>query len=85
MTIQVFVDLPVRDLERCRTFFSDLGFGFNARFSDQNAACMIVSDTIHVVLPVESLFRDFTRKPVADARKGIEALACLSTDQAPPQ
>lgn len=80
MTTQIFVNLPVRGLERSKAFFAALGFTFNPQFTDQNAACMVVSDTIYVMLLVESYFQTFTKKPIADARKGTEVLVCLSTD-----
>lgn len=80
MTMKIFVNLPVRDLERSKAFFTALGYGFNPQFTDQNAACMVVSDTIYVMLLVESFFQTFTKKPVADARKGTEVLVCLSAD-----
>ena len=43
MNTQIYVNLPVKDLERSKAFFGALGFGFNPQFSDQNAACMIVN------------------------------------------
>ncbi|HYC42015.1 MAG TPA: VOC family protein [Noviherbaspirillum sp.] len=80
MSRQIFVNLPVKDLERTKTFFSALGFSFNPQFTDANAACMVVSDTIYVMLLTESFFKGFTHKPVADATKVTEVLVCLSCD-----
>ena len=53
MARQIFVNLPARDLERSKAFFSRLGFGFNAQFTDGNAACMIVEDNFSVMLLAE--------------------------------
>ena len=78
MARQIFVNLPVRDLERSKAFFSRLGFGFNAQFTDDNAACMIVEDSISVMLLAEPFFKTFTAKAVADARNSTEVLVCLS-------
>lgn len=78
MTRQLYVNLPVRDLERSKTFFSRLGFGFNPQYTNEQAACMIVADDIYVMLLVESFFQTFTKKPVADASSTTEVLLCLS-------
>ena len=42
--MQMFVNLPVRDLDRTVAFFTALGFSFNPRFTDENATCMLVGD-----------------------------------------
>jgi len=78
---QIYVNLPVRDLARSRSFFAALGFEFNPQFSDDNAACMIVShDHIYVMLLAEPFFQTFTGKQIADARTSTEVLLCLSRD-----
>lgn len=74
----IFVNLPVRDLEAAKAFFAALGYAFNPTFTDQNAACMIVSDSIFVMLLVEPFFAGFTSKPVSDARAGTEVIVALS-------
>ncbi|QNH16349.1 hypothetical protein HEP74_01474 [Xanthomonas sp. SS] len=63
----IFVNLPVRDLEASKAFFAALGYAFNPTFTDQNAACMIVSDSIFVMLLTETFFAGFTSKPISDA------------------
>ncbi len=78
MPRQIFVNLPVRDLERSKAFFSGLGFDFNAQFTDEKAACMVVEDNISVMLLAEPFFKTFTSKAVADAKKSTEVLVCLS-------
>lgn len=80
MATQIFVNLPVRDLDRSVAFFTGLGYRFNPEFTDSNATCMIVSDDIHVMLLVESYFRTFTDKPLCDAHASTEAIVCLSLD-----
>lgn len=77
---QIYVNLPVRDLERTKAFFSSLGFHFEPRFTDENAACMVISDDIFVMLLVESFFQTFTRKKICDATAQTEVLVCLSCD-----
>jgi len=76
----IFVNLPVRDLEASRTFFAALGYTFNPAYTDANAACMIISDRIFVMLLVESFFRGFTTQPISDARQQTEVITCLSAD-----
>lgn len=80
MNTQIYVNLPVSDLERSKEFFTSLGFGFNAEFTNEQAACMVVSDDIYVMLLDQAFFQTFTRKPVADAHKVTEVLVCLSRD-----
>ncbi|MFO1340835.1 MAG: VOC family protein [Burkholderiaceae bacterium] len=80
MPTQIFVNLPVKNVERSRAFFSALGYSFNPQFSNDSALCMIVSDTIYVMLLAEPFFQGFTAKPIADATKSTEVLVCLSCD-----
>ncbi len=80
MTTQIFVNLPVKDLARSMAFFRKLGFGFNPQFTDDNAACMVVSDNIYVMLLVETYFQTFTPKRIVDATQSTEVLVCLSRE-----
>ncbi|MBO1021537.1 VOC family protein [Methylobacterium sp. SD274] len=76
----IFVNLPVKDLEASKTFFGALGFTFNPAFTDENAACMVVSDSIFVMLLTEARFRDFITGDICDASKATEVLTCLSCE-----
>ncbi|GIP37852.1 extradiol dioxygenase [Paenibacillus sp. J31TS4] len=78
-TDKIFVNLPVKDLDRSVAFFSKLGFSFNPHFTDENATCMVIHDNIFVMLLVESFFQTFTKKPIADASRGTEVIVALST------
>jgi predicted lactoylglutathione lyase len=80
MATQIFVNLPVKDLERSVEFFTRLGYTFDPQFTDENATCMIVGEHIFVMLLVESFFKTFTSKPLCDATKSTEVIVCLSTD-----
>ena len=80
MPRNLYVNLPVEDLERTVGFFAALGFSFNPKFTDENATCMIINDSTSVMLLVESFFATFTRKPVADAHAVTEALLAISVD-----
>ncbi len=80
MATKIFVNLPVRDLNRSVEFFSRLGFNFNAQFTDQTATSMIVSNDIFVMLLTHEKFQTFTPKEICDATKSTEVLVCLSSD-----
>ena len=80
MNRQIYVNLPVRDLERSKTFFAALGYSFNPQFTDEKAACMIVGENIYVMLLVEPFFKSFTPKALCDATRSTEVLIALSQD-----
>ena len=80
MPRNLYVNLPVKDLERTVEFFTALGSSFNPMFTDENATCMIVNDGTSVMLLVESFFATFTKKPLADAHAVTETLLALSLD-----
>lgn len=80
MARKIFVNLPIRDMQRSQAFFRALGFEFNPQFTNEQGACMVVGEDIFVMLLVEPFFRTFTKKPVADARESTEVLVCLSCD-----
>jgi len=80
MARQIYVNLPVSDLDKSRQFFTTLGFGFDPKFSNENAACMLVGENIFVMLLVEHYFKTFINKTICDARQCTEVLVCLSCD-----
>jgi predicted lactoylglutathione lyase len=79
MAKKIFVNLPVKDLRRSVDFFGKLGFTFNAQFTDETAACMVVSEDIYVMLLTQNKFQTFTPKQICDATKSTEVLVCLSS------
>ena len=80
MPTQIFVNLPVKNLSKSVAFFTHLGYQFNAQFTDENATCMIINESIYVMLLVESRFKDFTPKAICDTSKATEVLIALSCD-----
>lgn len=81
MSRKIFVNLPVADLGKSIEFFSHLGFSFNAQFTDETATCMVISDSIFVMLLTQEKFSSFTPgREICDARKSTEVLVCLSAD-----
>jgi len=80
MSQQIFLNLPVKDLAKSMAFFKKLGFTFNPQFTDETAACMVVSDTIFVMLLTHPKFKQFTPKTIVDATQSSEVLIALSTE-----
>ncbi|MQB22914.1 glyoxalase [Agrobacterium tumefaciens] len=74
----IFVNLPVKNIETSKAFFTALGFSFNPEYSDERTLCMIVEKNIFVMLLQEERFRDFINGEIADANRGTEVLTCLS-------
>jgi uncharacterized protein len=80
MIHQVFLTLPVADLPKSVAFFKALGFTHNAQFSDDTAACIVIHDTLSVMLGTHEKFRSFTPKAVCDTSQAVEVLISLSCD-----
>lgn len=80
MLREIFVNLPVKDLNRSRTFFQALGLSFNPQFTNDKGACLEIAPNIHAMLLVEPFFQGFTKLPIADAKKSTEVLIALSCD-----
>jgi predicted lactoylglutathione lyase len=79
MTTQsLFVNLPISELARTKSFFTALGFSFNSKFTGEHAACLVVNEHIHVMLLTRSFFADFTPKPVTDLHESTSAFMSLS-------
>jgi uncharacterized protein len=80
MSRMIFVNLPVSNLQQSRAFLEALGAANEPRFTDETAACMTFSDSIHVMILTHEKFSQFTPRPIADAKAGSEVLLCLSSD-----
>ena len=80
MNKQIFLNLPVADLARSKAFFKALGFSHNPDFSDDSGVCIVISDTIYVMLATHAKFRQFTPKAVCDTSKAVEILINLSCE-----
>jgi predicted lactoylglutathione lyase len=75
----IFVNLPVSDLQKSRSFLEALGATNDPRFSDDTAAMMSFSESIHVMILTHEKFSQFTPRPIADANAGSEVLIALSS------
>ncbi len=80
MPQMIFVNLPVADVARSTAFYEAIGCTKDARFSNEQASAMQLSDTIVFMILSQDFFRTFTPKPIADARAVTEALICISRD-----
>ena len=80
MNNQIFVNLPVKDLTKSKAFYEHLGFTINPHFSDETAACVVLSESIFVMLLTHPKAKQFTSKAIADAHKTTEVLNCLSAE-----
>jgi predicted lactoylglutathione lyase len=75
---KLFVNIPVRDLQRSIDFFETLGFTFNTQFTDATATCMLVGEDAYFMLMTAEKFRDFSKRPLGDAQKETNALFAIS-------
>ncbi|MBE8477328.1 VOC family protein [Streptomyces justiciae] len=76
----IFVNLPVNDLDASKKFFTSLGYTLNEQFSDDNAASVVISDTIVAMMLTKPFYSTFTDKEIADATKTSEVAICLSAE-----
>lgn len=81
MNKQIFVNLPVADLDKSKAFFEALGYRFNPQFSNEKGACMVIAEgSIHAMLLTQAFFRTFIDKPMAQAQEATGVLICLSCE-----
>lgn len=80
MPHKIFVNLPVKDLDRSKAFFTALGYRFDENFTDENATCLVITDDIYAMLLTEPFFKGFTKKEIADPATSTEAILALSVD-----
>ena len=80
MPTQIFLNLPVKDLQKTIHFFTMLGFTFNPQFTDKNATCMIIGENIFAMLLVEPFFKTFIKKEICDANRNTEVLLGITAE-----
>lgn len=80
MAIQIFVNLPISDLAASMAYYKALGFDHNPQFTDETAACIVISDTIYVMVLTHEKFAQFSDLPIPDAKQQRQALYSLSRD-----
>ncbi|ALX47150.1 VOC family protein [Lentibacillus amyloliquefaciens] len=77
---QIYVNLPVKDLNKSVAFFSKIGFEFDPQATDENATCMVINENTFVMLLVETFFKTFTNKEIADTTNNTEAILAISAE-----
>lgn len=80
MGTKIFVNLPVKNLDKSKAFFIDIGFKINQQFTDNTAACIVITEEIYAMILTYEKFKEFTHKEIVDANKATEVLTCLSFD-----
>lgn len=80
MGTKIFVNLPVKDLNKSKDFFAKLGFTFNPQFTNEKAVCMVISEDIYAMLLLESFFKTFIKKEIANTKTSTEVLLALSQE-----
>jgi predicted lactoylglutathione lyase len=80
MKTNIFVNLPVKDLSRSVDFFKKLGFSINSQFTDETAACVVISDTIYAMILTHEKFKQFTKKQIADSATSTEVITAVSAE-----
>lgn len=80
MKSQIFLNLPVKDLEKSMAFYSKMGMVNNPQFSDDSAKCMIFSEEIYVMIMSHERFMTFSTKPIADLSNAVSSLLSLSVE-----
>jgi uncharacterized protein len=80
MGTKVFVNLPVKNLNKTVGFFTKVGYKFDPTFSDENSKCLIITESLSVMLLVEPLFKTYTSKEICDTGKSTEAILTLPAD-----
>src|SRR5262245_29027244 len=80
MATKIFVNLPVKDLPKSKDFFERLGFKFNAQFTDETSACMVLNEDGYAMLLTHAKFKVFAPQAIADATRSTEVLVALSCE-----
>ncbi len=80
MISKIFVNLPVKDLDKSMAFFKAVGFSFNPQFTDNTAACMVMSNDIYAMLLTHDKVKEFSKKQIADAHKTTEVLTAVAVE-----
>lgn len=78
--MQIFVNLPVKNVAASRAFFEAIGATINEQFSNEQAACVVFTDKIYAMILAHDFFSTFTPLPIADATSATEVLTCLMVE-----
>lgn len=78
MKTKIFLNLPVKDLNKAITFFNELGFATNPKFTNEKGACIVISENINIMILVEEFYKTFTDKKICDSNTASEVLISIS-------
>jgi uncharacterized protein len=80
MSKMIFINLPVTDVKKSMAFYEAVGAANNPQFTDDTAACMVLSENIHVMLLTHDKWRSFTSKDIPNAHQSAQVMLALSSD-----
>ena len=80
MSSKIFVNLPVKDLAKSKEFFMKLGYTFDARFTDDKNACLVINEYIFAMLLNEEFFKSFTKREITNPRTANECMLAISLE-----
>jgi hypothetical protein len=80
MTTKIFINLPVKDLQKSVDFYTKIGFTVNPQFTNEIAACMVIDESMFVMLLTYGHFQHFTKKEIADAKKTTQVLIAIDVE-----
>lgn len=80
MTRRIFINLPVKDLNKSKKFFTGLGFSFNPQFTDEKAACLVIGENIFAMLLAEPFFKSFSGRKITNTAKSSEVMLAIDAD-----
>lgn len=80
MVKAIFVNIPVRDLNASIKFWESLGFSVNPQFTNESAACLVLSEAVFIMLLIPDFFKTFTKKEIADSAKTTEVINAIGVE-----
>ncbi|MNX52100.1 Glyoxalase-like domain protein [compost metagenome] len=80
MGTKIFLNLPVKDLDKSRSFFKQLGFSFDSKFTNEKGTCLIIGENIFAMLLLEDFFKTFTQKEICNTTTSTEMIAAISVE-----
>jgi predicted lactoylglutathione lyase len=80
MTTKIFINLPVKDVQKSKDFYTKIGFTVNPQFTNELAACMVINESMFVMLLSYEHFQQFTKKEIADAKKTTQVLLAIDVE-----
>ncbi len=77
---QIFINLPVKDVEASMDFYLQLGFTVNSLFTFDDQKCMVWSDQIFVMLQAYKMFNSGNKKKLPDTKENAIATFTLPVE-----